>query len=251
MPQNTTIKLDENQTDQTDGSSNIQICTTREGLANIRKKEVEMITWERVLPRRVRNWLDRLELASFLPLRVLVEPSICRLPIEHHFDQNGIPFEPIRDLVVDDVEGLVSTFAKITSSPVVDIRLEHIVTDACWKFHRDCVDARLLTTYRGLPTEWVQPQYAIQALREQKHYDGPVEHFRDNAVLMFKGSNDGMLKGVVHRSPAMENSVRTRLLLCLNKRSMTSPDPWATEIEFKSHQSEIAQSARFDDANLD
>ncbi len=233
MPQKTTGKLVENPMNPSDGNSNLQICTKREGLANIRKREVEIVTWERVLPPRLRNWLDRLELASFLPLHILVDPSVCRSPIEHHFDQSGIPAERLRDLLVDDVEGLVSTFAKITSSALVDIRLEHIVTDACWKFHRDCVDARLLTTYRGLGTEWVQPQHQAKALEEQKHYDGPLANFGNNAVAIFKGSKDGTSKGIVHRSPPMAGSKHTRLLLCLNKRSMTSPDPWPRDPEFQ------------------
>ena len=233
MPQKTTVKLDVKRMTQSDQVSNIQICIRREGLADIRKEDVEMVTWERVLPPRLRNWLDRLELGSFLPLHVLVDPSVCRFPIEHHFDQSGIPTERIRDLLVDDVEGLVSTFGKITSSTLVDLRLEHIVTDACWKFHRDCVDARLLTTYRGLTTEWVQPQHEAKALQDQKQYDGPLANLGANAVAIFKGSQDGTSKGIVHRSPPMAGSRQTRLLLCLNKPSMTSPDPWPTDRQFE------------------
>ena len=111
---------------------------------------------------------------------------------------------------------------------MVDVRLERISHDSCWKFHRDCVEARLLTTYCGSATEWVQPIHAEQALREQKSYNGPLERLRVHDVAIFKGNRAGPNSGIVHRSPPIVGTGQTRLLLCLNKRSVASPEPWST-----------------------
>ena len=137
-----------------------------------------------------------------------------------------MPPGDMRDLLIGDVGDLVSVFSKISRTDLVDVRLECVSNDACWKFHRDCVEARLLTTYRGPATEWVQPIHAARALREQKRFKGPVEHLRIHDVAVFKGSCAGSGSGIVHRSPPIAGTGQTRLLLCLNKRSAASPEPW-------------------------
>ena len=137
----------------------------------------------------------------------------------------------MRNLLIGDVDDLVSGFSRVARTDLVDIRLERITHDACWKFHRDCVEARLLTTYRGPATEWIQPIHAERALREQKRFKGPVEQFRNNDVAIFKGSCAEPGSGIVHRSPPIADTGRTRLLLCLNKQSATSPKPWPVGLE--------------------
>ena len=209
----------------------IEMCDAEEGLAAINKPGMELVIWRRTLPLCLRTWLDRVD-ASCLPhLRVLVQPGDLRRAVEPYLDEFGMPPGDMRDLLVGDVDDLVSAFAGITRSDLVDVRLERVSHDACWKFHRDCVEARLLTTYRGPGTEWVQPIHAEQALRAQKRFKGPVERLRSNDVALFKGSCAGPGSGIVHRSPPVAGTGRTRLLLCLNKRSAASPVPWPRGVE--------------------
>jgi hypothetical protein len=82
--------------------------------------------------------------------------------------------------------------------------------------HRDCVEPRLLTTYRGPGTEWVQPCHADRAVRAQKRYAGPIERLQRHDVAIFKGCCVGEGRGIVHRSPPISKTGLTRLLLCLN-----------------------------------
>ncbi|MEC8288230.1 MAG: DUF1826 domain-containing protein, partial [Pseudomonadota bacterium] len=116
-------------------------------------------------------------------------------------------------------------FAAIVDDDYVDIRLETVTHNSCWKFHRDYVEARLLTTYLGPATEWVQPDYSEQALLEQMKYSGPIERMKTHHVSIFKGSCLGTDSGVVHRSPPIAGTGQTRVLLCLNKQTATSPAP--------------------------
>jgi hypothetical protein len=212
----------------------IETCDVAEGLAAINKPEIELVIWRRALPLCLQTWLERLDASSLPEIRVLVQPSDLRRAVEPRLDDCGMPPGDMRNLLLSDVDDLVSAFAKITQSDLVDVRLESVSHDACWKFHRDCVEARLLTTYRGPATEWVQPDHAVRALREQKRFKGPVEHLRIHDVAMFKGSCAGAGTGIVHRSPPIAGTGHTRLLLCLNKPSDASPEPWPTNHEHKT-----------------
>ena len=154
----------------------IAACDAAEGLAAIAEPDMALVIWRRALPSCLQTWLDRMD-ASCLPhLRVLVRPGDLRRAVEPHLDEIGMPPGDMRDLLVGDVDDLVSAFAGIARSDLVDVRLERVSHDSCWKFHRDYVEARLLTTYRGPGTEWVQPIHAERALRAQKRFKGPLEH---------------------------------------------------------------------------
>ena len=203
----------------------IGTCNASEGLAAISKPDMELVIWRRALPSCLTTWLERIDASRLPNVRVLVKPSDFRRAIEPHFDECGMAPGDMRDLLIGDVDNLVSAFARTTRTNLVDVRLERVSHDACWKFHRDCVEARLLTTYRGPATEWVQPIHAERALRAQKRFKGPIEHLRIHDVAIFKGSCAGTGSGIVHRSPPIAGTGRTRLLLCLNKRSVTSPAP--------------------------
>ena len=145
--------------------------------------------------------------------------------------KSGMPPGDMRDLLVVDVDDLVSAFAGIARSDLVDVRLERVSHDSCWKFHRDFVEARLLTTYRGPGTEWVQPTHAERALRAQRRFKGPLEQISGNDVALFKGNRGGPGSGIVHRSPPIAGTGCTRLLLALNKPSTASPEPWPRGVE--------------------
>ena len=137
-----------------------------------------------------------------------------------------MPAGAMRDAFLDDVIRITELFMRTMETDVVDIRLEAIGHDSCWKFHRDQVPARLLTTYRGPGTEWVHPQDGDTAIAEQKSFPGPIENLPTHHVGLFKGglAEDGT--GIVHRSPPIIGTGVSRLLLCLNLPSRISPELW-------------------------
>ncbi|MDE0030884.1 MAG: DUF1826 domain-containing protein [Deltaproteobacteria bacterium] len=209
----------------------IATCDAAEGLAAINRLDMELVIWRRALPQGLRNWIEHIDVADFRDIHVLIQPQALRRVLLPLLDANGMPPGDMRNLLIGDVDDLVSGFSRVARTDLVDVRLERVTTDACWKFHRDCVEARLLTTYRGPATEWIQPIHAERALREQKRFKGPVEQFRKNDVAIFRGSCAEPGSGIVHRSPPIADTGRTRLLLCLNKRSTASPKPWPVGFE--------------------
>lgn len=195
-------------------------------LSDIKKPDVELTIWRRMLPSPLQTWLERLDSDHLPDLRVLIRPGDLRTAISPYLVECNMPAGEPRDQLVEDIENLVFEFARITGRDFVDLRLECISHDSCWKFHRDSVETRLLTTYRGPATDWVQPPLAERALSEQKSFTGPLETLQCHDVAIFKGNRAGSGSGIVHRSPPIEGSGCTRLLLCLNEESAASPDPW-------------------------
>ena len=201
----------------------IQTCDSRKGLNAIKKPGAELVIWQRSLPMGFGEWIDRTEVSMLPDLRILVQPDALRPALEPLLDECGLSANEMCNLLIDDIESLVSTFADVTRSEFVDVRLERIDHDACRKFHRDNVEARLVTTYRGPTTQWVEMAYAETALREQKLFGGPLKHLASDDVAIFKGSCAGSNNGVVHRSPPIEGTGHPRLFLCLNKKTIVSP----------------------------
>ena len=208
-------------------SPGVATCDTAEGLADIARPDIDLVIWRRALPFCLRNWVEQVDVADLPRVRILVKPRDLSRALPPLLDADGMPPGSLRDLLIDDIGELVSRFSKLARTSLVDVRLERVRHDACWKFHRDCVEARLLTTYRGPATEWIHSTHAEQALREQKQFTGPVERMLTSDVAIFKGSRAGPSAGIVHRSPPIAGTDRTRLLLCLNRPSGSSPKRWS------------------------
>ena len=205
----------------------IKTCKTRTGLGSINELDALLVIWQRSLDPSLQGWIHDMDAASLPDLRILAKPDEFRSALKPLLDACGLKSGGMRDRFVADVNDLVIEFANITRSDYVDVRLERVNDDACWKFHRDTVETRLLTTYRGPATEWVRHAHAEEAIQEQREFEGPLERLEIGDVAIFKGSRASADKGIVHRSPSIAGTGLTRLLLCLNQRTDTSPDRWA------------------------
>lgn len=163
---------------------------------------------------------DRLPRGRFLARLGDVDTALAPL-----LDGTGAPLALAADIV-----DLSRRFLDVAGGEWVDLRLEVVEGDACWKFHRDHVRLRLITTYRGPGTQVVAPIDAARALAEQRRYQGPLHEMPRHAVALFKGcgetGDDTSGAGVVHRSPPIAGTGQARLVLCLNLPSAASPEAW-------------------------
>jgi hypothetical protein len=120
----------------------------------------------------------------------------------------------MRDLPVagrmleQDIAFLARLFAKVTQAASVRLRLEHVNDNACRRHHVDAVRLRLLCTYAGPGTEWVDAA-------------GETRRTPTFQVGIFKGSvYPDAAPRVLHRSPPVEHlppRSRSRLLLCIDE----------------------------------
>ena len=195
-----------------------RVCLTNEldDLGIILNAGSSLVICQRVLPREVQEWLDALHVESLPVGRFEVSPANFQDAAGKLLDESGIPATFGRKFLIDDMCRLVQLFAKICNVERVDTRIEKINTDSCWKFHRDNVKLRLVTTYRGPATEWVSAEQAEAALLEQRDFSGPIQKLSSGDIAIFKGKQAVESDGVVHRSPPIAGSGISRLLLCLN-----------------------------------
>jgi hypothetical protein len=120
----------------------------------------------------------------------------------------------MRDLPVagraleQDVAILARLFETVTQAAAVRLRLEHVNDNACCRHHVDAVRLRLLCTYAGPGTEWVD---AAGENRRMPTFQGGL----------FKGSAyPDAAPRVLHRSPPVEHlppRSRSHLLLCIDE----------------------------------
>jgi hypothetical protein len=107
-----------------------------------------------------------------------------------------------------EIARLGRLFAIVTGEPVLHFRLEHIADNACRKHHVDSVHLRLLCTFAGLGTEWIDP-------------DSQHRRMSISDVGIFKGTKfPDAAPRIRHRSPPLEHLPRlrrSRLLLCIDQ----------------------------------
>lgn len=89
-------------------------------------------------------------------------------------------------------------------------RLDIISTNACRKFHVDAIRARLICTYRGTGTQLGHARPGTEP--------GQVMTVATGAPLLLRGSlwPADPAAGLLHRSPPIEGSGETRLVLVLD-----------------------------------
>ncbi|MFJ4344956.1 DUF1826 domain-containing protein [Pseudomonas sp. NPDC089401] len=185
-------------------------------LAEIFQDGINLAVWQRRLPAQVEDFAAlAINLGqSFSDQRVLDvsehEPPLLPGLLQEAADLHGY------EGFVADVKWLVSAYTCLLGARRVGLRLRVLTGAMCPRFHVDKVPLRLLTTYVGAGSEWLE-EGAIE--RVGLHLaPAPVDNIRTlqaGDVALLKGEkwlgNEGA--GLIHRSPASD---RPRLLLSLD-----------------------------------
>lgn len=206
-------------------------------LASIRAPSIELALWSRAIPTCVEYWLQSLSPAEMPCGRILAPRNDFRSALDEVFEASKTPPGQSAGLLAADIVEIATLFVDIAETDLVDIGLGVIQHDSCWKFHRDHVRLRLLTTYFGPGTQYVSGTDADRALREQKAFDGEIHEIPRLTVAMFKGAKDASGKGIVHRSPPIAGTGQTRLVLTLNAPSEVSPESWRNDAAARMRES--------------
>lgn len=113
-----------------------------------------------------------------------------------------------------DAAQIAALFCAAMDLATFELRLEVVRTDSCRKFHADYVTARLITTYVGEGTDWLNEAEADRLAAGSE----PQQINRLSAfdVGLFKGKLGGT-RPAIHRSPPIAGTAGgARLLLVLN-----------------------------------
>ena len=129
-----------------------------------------------------------------------------------------------------DVSELVQMFHYLFDLKNIGFRLRVLDHAMCPRFHVDRVPCRLISTYKGIASEWLPHQKVDRSKLGTGNQGKPdeesgiyknisdIEYLDEGHVALFKGEswegNEGA--GLVHRSPKVENEDQKRLLLTLD-----------------------------------
>lgn len=137
------------------------------------------------------------------------------------------PAASIRALAAD-VAGLSGLFSQIAKSIHPRVRLERVEDDGCAIFHADSLKVRLLCTYAGAGTEWLEN---TNVRRDELGSRGrsigdtnaaiiidpaEVRHIPAWHVAVFTGRGREGTPALIHRSAPVSTSTDYRLRLCID-----------------------------------
>ena len=181
-----------------------------EGLSAIYHPGCAGAIWRRQPLPDFQSWIDGID-ADVLPrARVILRPEALREAASEICDASGTPAGPERDRLVEDIAALADIFGGLMRARWLRLRLDVVTTNACRKFHIDAVTARLVCTYRGTGT-----QYGISTdgAEPRRIFTVPT-----GAPILLRGTlwPERPRSGLLHRSPPIEGTGETRLVLVLD-----------------------------------
>ncbi|WP_175653087.1 DUF1826 domain-containing protein [Pseudomonas sp. Marseille-P9899] len=180
---------------------------------------VNLAVWQRRLPAHINDFATL--------LLSLNEPLAESFTLTIGKDGQMPPLDGVASAYTDlaghdgfiaDLAWLIDAYACLLGAKSVGVRLRALERAMCPRFHVDHVPLRLITTYAGPASEWLE-EGAVnrQRLAQDEVDSADIRQLACGDVALFKGEkwlgNEGA--GVVHRSPALANGER-RLILTLD-----------------------------------
>ena len=186
------------------------LTSTPKGLASIKDSGCSAAIWKREPSVKFQNWIDGLDPVELPRVRVMLRAEMVREAMTDLSNAYALPDCDERTMLIDDIAALAAMFSSIMDSRYLRLRLDVIETNACRKFHIDAVTARLICTYRGRAT-----QYGNDAIGGQPRafHDVPT-----GSPMILRGTSWRSISepGLLHRSPPIEGTGETRLVLVLD-----------------------------------
>ncbi|MGB3472434.1 MAG: DUF1826 domain-containing protein [Erythrobacter sp.] len=178
-------------------------------LRDIRCDDCNLAIWERAPV----EGMERLLEGDPADLRFVTTPLKLADHMRSEMAASGYAKGPEQARLIEDATDLAEMFCSIIDSHELGVRLEIVTTDSCKKFHADYVLARLITTYVGDGTQWLEQPDAdrlAQGLEPER-----INQMSAGDIGIFKGKQ-GTSQPAIHRSPPIGDSGQKRLLLVFN-----------------------------------
>ena len=129
-----------------------------------------------------------------------------------------------KEYFINDIIRLCTLFSNLKKHTKMKIQIDIVNTNKCRLFHEDCYRQRLLCTYIGPGTEWLDHSNVNRDALGKGSNENIVKDFstinqaKGFEVLLLKGSRYGSDElSVIHRSPPIEKYGRKRVLLKIDE----------------------------------
>lgn len=188
----------------------VSIFRDERGLECFRDAACAAALWDRTIPAEVTTWLAELDPAKLPDGRVIVQRHAVRQTVAHLCEIAQMPEEPQRAWLIDDIGMLAQRFASLMQAPYLRLRLQTVTTNACRKFHLDVITGRLVCTYRGTGTQYGT---SVNGKDPEQIFTTPT-----GTPILLRGTlwPPEPATGLLHRSPPIEGTGETRLVLVLD-----------------------------------
>lgn len=195
---------------------------TPDVMTRILENGVNLTIWQRQLPVHIGDFSTLLlslnePLADALVLEMADEktrPNLTGLASRFN-DLEGY------ESFIADISWLVSAYACLLGAKRIGLRLRALDKAMCPRFHVDHVPVRLITTYAGIGSQWLQEgvmeRRQLGQVQAEPARAELIQQINAGEVALLKGEkwqgNEGA--GLIHRSPALAPGER-RLILTLD-----------------------------------
>ncbi|MFT6431132.1 MAG: hypothetical protein ACJAXR_000130 [Halopseudomonas sp.] len=195
-------------------------------LADILRDDVNLAVWQRSLEGSVQHFARLLldqghQLAETLTIEAVQDESVPQAVILPPLALAAAGLEGYAEFI-DDVTYLVNAFVCLFNVRLVGLRLRTLDIGMCPRWHVDRVPVRLITSYAGPGSQWLNEhqlprQYLGGPPIDLQPLNVEPQSLQAGQVALLKGErwqgNEG--RGLVHRSPPLVAGER-RLLLTLD-----------------------------------
>jgi len=181
-------------------------------LEGIHAPEINLAIWQRRLAAQLACEAVKLVVAGEGDVRLRGTVAQLDDRLAGAMREKGWPDAPC---LRADVVALAARFAATMASPDLSLRLEIVTGDGCRKFHADYVTARLISSYTGPGSEWLDNAAAQAMASGQPTKRADVRRLALGEVALFKGRLWSQTP-IIHRSPPIAWTGQRRLVLVIN-----------------------------------
>jgi len=183
-----------------------------DALSAILMPGINLAIWERKVAPEVP---DVKTLAEINDISLTAEADQVGAAMILALKEAGYPAEVIGPLTAD-IAAHANRLAQLLVCDTLAIRLEVIETDACRRFHADYVSVRLILTYVGPGTQWLDNVAAIRLRNGAAVETLDVRNVSAGQIALFKGRKWSPDGAIVHRSPPIADTGQRRLVLVID-----------------------------------
>lgn len=193
-----------------DAAIGVGVTEQIENLSVIHKPGCAAAIWRRSTPPGFQVWIDAISADELPSARLILRPSEVRSAVEQLCERSGMPYGAHQSWLIEDVANLADRFVDIMKAPYLRLRLDIIRTNACRRFHIDAIKARLICTYRGMGTQY---GISVNGAAPKRVFTVPT-----GSAMIMRGTQwpEVPMSGLLHRSPPIEGTGETRLVLVLD-----------------------------------
>lgn len=173
---------------------------------------VQVCSWQRVIDPAIGTYLSQLHrTGEFQALETLSPAARPRL--------DGLPDGPGRSALIDDLALLQEIVCELLGCAAVGLRLARLGRAMCPGWHVDRVGIRLVCTYRGPGTQWLDDQAVDRTgLRSAQTGSAAFIQADPGEIVLLKGAlwQGNTAFGAVHRSPEPFPNAPLRTLVTID-----------------------------------